>query len=65
MDSRASIRAGVVCLRGIIGSGNTCRCIHKGYLVGVRQAQVEKGFPDPNWDGMNRLGQVLKGILRH
>ena len=37
----------------------------KVYLAGVRQAQVEKGFPDPNWGRMQRLGQVLKGIRRH
>ena len=37
----------------------------KGYLAGVRYAQVKGGWPDPCWGSMPRLGQVLKGIRRH
>ena len=37
----------------------------KAYLAGVRHAQVERGWPDPHWGSMPRLGQVLKGIRSH
>ena len=41
-------------LEGLAGSSI------KVYLAEVRQAQVEKGFPDPNWGGMPRLGRDAK-----
>ena len=43
-------------LEGLVGASI------KVYLAEVRQAQMEKGFPDLKW---GRLGQVLKGIRRH
>ena len=33
----------------------------KVYLVGVRQAQVEKVYPDPNWGGMPKAGPGAEG----
>jgi len=43
--------------------GLACSSV-KVCLAGFRQSQVEKGFPDPKWDSMPQLAQVLKGIRR-
>ena len=43
--------------------GLACATI-KAYLAGVWHAQVERGWPEPHWGSMPRLGQVLKGIRR-
>ena len=36
----------------------------RSYIAGVRYAQIKKGWPDPQWGSMPRLGQVLRSIRR-
>ena len=36
----------------------------RSYIAGVRYAQIKKGWPDPQWGNMPRLGQVLRSIRR-
>ena len=36
----------------------------RSYLAGVKYAQIKRGWPDPQWGNMTRLGQVLRGIRR-
>lgn len=34
----------------------------KAYLSGVRQLQIERGFPDPGIGNMPRLKQIVRGV---